>query len=139
MGHSWWRQQFCAGNTSDSINIVSGTGGPFLAHHGTWLGTMLTILLCCWLHHRCGAPAGQHFSAHPRQQGTVLSLACQPLGSLLHAVHLPPFSTALQVMTELKSTLDFMSAPVEPKQWTARPVPPEFPIQACRQAAAPGS
>ncbi|KAL4431088.1 hypothetical protein ABPG75_006344 [Micractinium tetrahymenae] len=22
VGHSWWRQQFCAGNTSDSINIV---------------------------------------------------------------------------------------------------------------------
>ena len=54
VGHSWWREQFCAGNGSDALNIA---------------------------------------------------------------------------MTELKPTLELMAAPVDPKQWRGRAMPPAFPIQ----------
>lgn len=48
----------------------------------------------------------------------------------------PPSLPALQVMTELQPTLDFMAAPLDPKQWTTQPVPPSFPIQVrlCRSS-----
>lgn len=31
-------------------------------------------------------------------------------------------------MTEIKPTLDFMTAPVSPAQWRGRAPPPDFPI-----------
>ena len=42
----------------------------------------------------------------------------------------PSVSLPAQVTTELKSTLDFMAAPVNPKRWAdAGGVDPDFPIQ----------
>lgn len=42
----------------------------------------------------------------------------------------PTHPLLLDKQTELRPTLDFMGAPVNPKQWRGRTVPPAFPIQA---------
>lgn len=30
VGHSWWKEQFCSGNTSDSINVLTTELEPTL-------------------------------------------------------------------------------------------------------------